>query len=91
MEIHASIDVSLFEKVYGHSHTPDYSSLWVFGCTCFSFRNEFAARSLLCVLLDYGDCQKGYRCSIDMVTVDILLINYFQVYLCYVLYTILHL
>ncbi|KAJ9567342.1 LOW QUALITY PROTEIN: hypothetical protein OSB04_003308 [Centaurea solstitialis] len=57
--------LSPFEKLYGKS--PDYSSLRVFGCTCFVLRphverNKLSPRSALCVFLGYGIGQKGYRC-----------------------------
>ena len=57
--------LSPFEKLYGES--PDYSSLRVFGCTCFVLRphverNKLSPRSALCVFLGYGIGQKGYRC-----------------------------
>ncbi|CAJ2639186.1 unnamed protein product [Trifolium pratense] len=56
---------SPFEKLYGYS--PDYSSLKVFGSTCFVLlpqveRNKLSPRSTICVFLGYGDGQKGYRC-----------------------------
>lgn len=57
--------LSPFEKLHGHA--PDYSSLRVFGCTCFVLRphverNKLSPRSALCVFLGYGIGQKGYRC-----------------------------
>ena len=57
--------LSPFEKLYGYA--PVYSSLRVFGCTCFVLRphaerNKLASRSALCVFLGYGVSQKGYRC-----------------------------
>ncbi|CAJ2647148.1 unnamed protein product [Trifolium pratense] len=57
--------LSPFEKLYGYS--PDYSSLKVFGSTCFVLlpqveRNKLSPRSIICVFLGYGDGQKGYRC-----------------------------
>ena len=56
--------LSPFEKLYGH--IPDYSSLRVFGSTCFVLRPEvertkLSPRSTLCVFLGYGEGQKGYR------------------------------
>ncbi|CAJ2636330.1 unnamed protein product [Trifolium pratense] len=57
--------LSPFEKLYGS--TPDYSSLKVFGSTCFVLRpqverNKLSPRSTICVFLGYGEGQKGYRC-----------------------------
>ncbi|PNX86333.1 hypothetical protein L195_g042411, partial [Trifolium pratense] len=57
--------LSPFEKLYGS--TPDYSSLKVFGSTCFVLRpqverNKLSPRSTICVFLGYGAGQKGYRC-----------------------------
>ncbi|GJR09126.1 retrovirus-related pol polyprotein from transposon TNT 1-94 [Tanacetum coccineum] len=57
--------LSPFEKLYGTS--PDYSSLRVFGCTCFVLkphveRMKLSTKSTLCVFLGYGVSQKGYRC-----------------------------
>jgi hypothetical protein len=57
--------LSPFEKLY--SSCPGYSSLKVFGSTCFVLRphveyDKFSPRSALCVFLGYGDGQKGYRC-----------------------------
>ena len=54
-----------FEKLYGH--TPDYSTLCVFGCTCFDLkphveRTKLSAKFPLCVFLGYGLGQKGYHC-----------------------------
>nr|GEV04679.1 uncharacterized mitochondrial protein AtMg00810-like [Tanacetum cinerariifolium] len=53
------------EKLYGTS--PDYSSLRVFGCTCFVLkphveRSKLSSKSTLCVFLDYGVSKKGYHC-----------------------------
>jgi hypothetical protein len=57
--------LSPFEKLYGSS--PDYSSLKVFGSTCFVLRphverDKLSPRSTICVFLGYGAGQKGYRC-----------------------------
>jgi transposase InsO family protein len=57
--------LSPFEKLY--RSCPDYSSLKVFGSTCFVLRphverDKLSSRSALCVFLGYGDGQKGYRC-----------------------------
>ena len=57
--------MSPFEKLYGC--VPDYSTLRVFGSTCFVLRphverNKLSSRSAICVFLGYGDGQKGYRC-----------------------------
>ncbi|XP_019427158.1 PREDICTED: uncharacterized protein LOC109335479 [Lupinus angustifolius] len=57
--------LSPFERMYGHP--PDYSSLRVFGSTCFVLlphveRSKLTPRSAICVFLGYGDGQKGYRC-----------------------------
>ncbi|KAI3769398.1 hypothetical protein L6452_00500 [Arctium lappa] len=57
--------LSTFEKLYGCCL--DYSSLRVFGCTCFVLRphverDKLSSRSAVCVFLGYGDEQKGYRC-----------------------------
>ncbi|GJY57080.1 retrovirus-related pol polyprotein from transposon TNT 1-94 [Tanacetum coccineum] len=57
--------LSPFEKLYGT--LPDYSSLHVFGCTCFILkphveRTKLSSKSTLCVFLGYGVSQKGYRC-----------------------------
>ncbi|PWA98143.1 gag-pol polyprotein [Artemisia annua] len=56
--------LSPFEKLYGT--LPDYSSLRVFGCTCFVLkphieRTKLSPKSTLCVFLGYGSGQKGYR------------------------------
>ncbi|GJT92490.1 gag-pol polyprotein [Tanacetum coccineum] len=57
--------LSPFKRLYGQ--VPDYSSLRVFGCTCFVLkphveRTKLTAKSTLCVFLGYGSGQKGYRC-----------------------------
>ena len=57
--------LSPFEKLYGCA--PDYSSLKVFGCTCFVLRprverTKLSPKSAICVFLGYGEGQKGYRC-----------------------------
>ncbi|GKD42492.1 retrovirus-related pol polyprotein from transposon TNT 1-94, partial [Tanacetum coccineum] len=57
--------LSPFEKLYGTS--PDYSSLRVFGYTCFVLkphveRTKLSSKSTLCVFLGYGVSQKGHRC-----------------------------
>ncbi|GJV72017.1 retrovirus-related pol polyprotein from transposon TNT 1-94 [Tanacetum coccineum] len=57
--------LSPFERLYGQ--VPDYSSLRVFGCTCFVLkphveRTKLTTKSTLCVFLGYGSGQKGYRC-----------------------------
>ncbi|XP_062089426.1 uncharacterized protein LOC133795958 [Humulus lupulus] len=57
--------LSPFEKLYGHA--PDYSSLRIFGSTCFVLRphverSKLTSRSALYVFLGYGEFQKGYRC-----------------------------
>ena len=57
--------LSPFEKLYGY--TPDYSSLRVFGYTCFVLKpyvehSKLSSRSALCVFLGYREGQKGYRC-----------------------------
>lgn len=58
-------DISYFERFIGKPL--DYLSLRMFGCTCFVLRPHFdrtrlSTRSVICVLLDYGEGQKGYRC-----------------------------
>ena len=57
--------LSPFEKLYRHA--PDYSSLRVFGSTCFVLRphverSKLSSKSAICVFLGYGAGQKGYRC-----------------------------
>lgn len=57
--------MSPFEKLYGH--LPDYSSLRVFGYTCFVRcphveRNKLGLKFAICVFLGYGVGHKGYRC-----------------------------
>ncbi|GJV35020.1 retrovirus-related pol polyprotein from transposon TNT 1-94 [Tanacetum coccineum] len=57
--------LSPFERLYGQ--VPDYSSLRVFGCTCFVLkphveRTKLTSKSTLCVFLGYGSGQKGYCC-----------------------------
>ncbi|KAG9447257.1 hypothetical protein H6P81_013385 [Aristolochia fimbriata] len=54
-----------FDSLYGAS--PDYSSLRVFGSTCFVLlhereRDKLSAQSTMCVFLGYGLQQKGFRC-----------------------------
>ena len=49
------------------NHTPDYTHLRVFGCTCFVLRphverTKLSSRVAICVFLGYGVGQKGYRC-----------------------------
>ena len=56
---------SPYEMLFGQ--LPDYSSLRVFGCTCFVLkphveRDKLSSKSALCVFLGYGIGQKGYRC-----------------------------
>ena len=65
--IHSSVTSGLspFEKLYGF--VPDYSSMKVFGSTCFVLRpqverSKLSFRSVVCVFLGYGDGKKGYRC-----------------------------
>ena len=55
--------LSSYEKLYGNP--PNYSSLRVFGCTCFIFRpslerNKLSSHFTICVFLSYGKGQKGY-------------------------------
>lgn len=50
-----------------YGHVLDYSSLRVFGCTCFVHKphvehTKFSPKSTLCVFLGYGIGQKDYRC-----------------------------
>ena len=57
--------ISPYERLFGSA--PDYSSLRVFGSTCFVLRpeaerNKLSARSAACVFLGYGEGRKGYRC-----------------------------
>lgn len=57
--------LSPFEKLY--NYIPDYSSLKVFGSTCFVLRpqverSKLSSRYAICVFLGYGDGQKGYHC-----------------------------
>ncbi|GJR96168.1 gag-pol polyprotein [Tanacetum coccineum] len=57
--------LSPFEKLYGT--LSDYSSLRVFGYTCFVLkphvkRTKLSSKSTLCVNLGYGSGNKGYRC-----------------------------
>ncbi|GJS23648.1 retrovirus-related pol polyprotein from transposon TNT 1-94 [Tanacetum coccineum] len=57
--------LSPFKNLYGT--LPDYSSLHVFGCTCFVLKphvehTKLSAKSTLCVFLGYGVSQKGYCC-----------------------------
>ena len=57
---------SPFELLYGQ--TPDYSSLWVFGCACFISlspheRTKLQPHTRLCCFLGYGVSQKGFRCN----------------------------
>ena len=57
--------MSLFEKLF--KYTPDYSSLKVFGSTCFVLRRRVECNKLflcftICVFLGYGAGQKGYHC-----------------------------
>ena len=56
---------SPFELLYGQ--TPDYSSLWVFGCACFVSlppheRTKLQPRARLYYFLGYGVSQKGFCC-----------------------------
>ncbi|KAG7589577.1 GAG-pre-integrase domain [Arabidopsis suecica] len=56
---------SPYEVLIGHK--PDYTSLRVFGCSCYPTlrdyaRNKFDPRSLKCVFLGYNEKYKGYRC-----------------------------
>ena len=56
---------SPYEVLYGHQ--PNYTSLRVFGCSCYPTlrdyaRNKFDPRSLKCVFLGYNEKYKGYRC-----------------------------
>ena len=60
-----SSGLSPFEKLYGYA--PDYSSLKVFGCTCFVIRpcverTKLSLKSTICVFLGYGEGQKGHHC-----------------------------
>lgn len=57
--------LSPFEKLY--NSIPNYSSLKVFGSTCFVLHQQVEhsklyVRSTICVFLGYGDGQKGYHC-----------------------------
>ena len=57
--------LSPFETLFGHPL--DYSLLKVFGCSCFVLhpkveRYKLTSRSTICVILGYGEGQKGYRC-----------------------------
>ncbi|KAL8097944.1 hypothetical protein AgCh_030896 [Apium graveolens] len=54
-----------FQKLYGD--VPDYSSLRVFGSTCFVLlphveRTKLTPKSALCIFLGYGISQKEYHC-----------------------------
>eukprot|EP00257_Ricinus_communis_P021104 XP_015580507.1 uncharacterized protein LOC107262007 [Ricinus communis] len=56
--------LSPYERLYGRP--PDYSSLRIFGSTCFVLlphveRSKLTSRSTICVFLGYGAGQKGYR------------------------------
>ncbi|KAL5862149.1 hypothetical protein ACOSQ3_003432 [Xanthoceras sorbifolium] len=55
----------LHTHLYGQS--PDYSSLWVFGCACFVSlppheRTKLQPRVRLCCFLGYGISEKGFCC-----------------------------
>ena len=56
---------SHFKKLYGYA--PDYSFFRVFGCTYFVLHphtkcNRLSARSIICVILGYGEGKRGYHC-----------------------------
>lgn len=60
-----TLGLSPFEKLYGYA--PDYSSIRVFGSTCFVIlpheeHSKFSFSSTICVFLGYGEGQKEYRC-----------------------------
>ena len=57
--------VSPYEMLVGKP--PVYTSLRVFGCSCYPFlkpyaENKFDPKSLHCVFLGYSEQHKGYRC-----------------------------
>lgn len=57
--------ISPYELLVGKS--PVYTSLCVFGCSCYPFlrpyaENKFDPKSLHCVFLGYSEKHKGYRC-----------------------------
>eukprot|EP00268_Persea_americana_P013925 TRINITY_DN16169_c0_g1_i2.p1 TRINITY_DN16169_c0_g1~~TRINITY_DN16169_c0_g1_i2.p1 ORF type:complete len:660 (-),score=55.01 TRINITY_DN16169_c0_g1_i2:23-2002(-) len=61
---------SPYEKLFCHS--PDYSSLRVFGCACFPWlrpyvQNKLCLHSTKCVFIGYSPAHKGYRC-LDPIT-----------------------
>ena len=50
-----------------YNYSPYYSSLRVFGSTCFVLHfqvehNNLSSHSTICVFLRYGESQKGYHC-----------------------------
>ena len=54
-----------YRRLYGQ--LPPYSSLRVFGCSCFPFlgpyvSNKLSTPSIECVFLGYSPQHKGYRC-----------------------------
>ena len=61
---------SPYEKLFCHS--PDYSSLRVFGCACYPWlrlyvTNKLCLRSTKCIFIRYSPAHKGY-CCLDPIT-----------------------
>ncbi|CAI8618374.1 unnamed protein product [Vicia faba] len=59
------VSLSPFEKLY--NFIPNYSSLKVFGSTCFVLHpqvecSKLSSCSAICVFIGYGDGKKGYHC-----------------------------
>jgi len=59
------LDISPLEKLY--NHTPDFSSLKIFGCACFPFlcpfnHHKLNFRSKRCVFIGYSNSHQGFKC-----------------------------